>query len=115
MIGVWLQQNWELLKRGRKVMLPISAPHPSRLGFHRPAMAEAAGQVADWVKPLPDGSRLHLHEYNNGVLVAHRDRIDPERGAFEAINHFFSESQTGKAALCTMGILTACAILKRSG
>ena len=70
--------------------------HLRSSGFEVPPIAEPVGQSANWVLSLTDGSRLHVHEYANGVLVAHRDETDPKRGPLHAAWHWATESKSGK-------------------
>lgn len=95
----WIKQNWSSFSRGEKVHVPESMPKPWHSGFTQPPLADPVGQSRDWVLPLNDESRLHVHEYEDGVLVAHRDEIDPDQGPIEAASHFFKESLFGKIIL----------------
>lgn len=85
---VWMRAVWPALVAGRRVLVPASLPHPGSSGFRTPWLAEPAGQAADWVLSLEDGSRLHVHEFANGALVAHRDATDPKRGPIHAALHW---------------------------
>jgi hypothetical protein len=66
--------------------------------------------MADWVAPLSDGSRLHLHEMPDGHLVAHRDRFDPGRGPLAAGAHVLTETRVG-SALSVAGMVYSAARL----
>lgn len=92
----FIQTSWPQLSAGGRVPVPPSLLHPRWSGFEIPPLAEPVGQAADWVVSLDDGSRLHVHEYANGALVAHRDEIDPKRGPVHALWHWATESTSGK-------------------
>lgn len=108
---LWLRQNWVALRRGAHVAVEGGwyLPHPSTAGFTRPPLAEGVGQVADWVVSCADGSRIHVHEFADGRLVAHRDATDPALGPVQAVNHWWSESKSGRqaAGLVTAGLVLA--------
>jgi ketosteroid isomerase-like protein len=89
---------WPLLKAGEKVQVPFSLPHPSVSGFDCPDLAEDVGQSTDWVASFRDGSRVHLHEFTDGRIVAHRDKVDPARGPLDAVWHWFTEARSGQIA-----------------
>lgn len=95
--GPWIDAAWPALSRGARVRVS-GLPHPIDAGFVRPALSRDVGQVADYVAPLPDGSRLHVHEMPDGELVAHRDRFDPARGPLHAAAHAFLETAPGRVA-----------------
>jgi hypothetical protein len=42
-----------------------------------------------------DGSRIHVHEFPDGRLVAHRDRYDPDAGFGHAVAHLLTETFVG--------------------
>lgn len=109
----WLQAAWPALARGQRVEVPRFLPHPGRSGFERPPLAEPAGQVADWVVSVTDGSRVHLHEFADGTLVAHRDETDPKRGVAEAMWHWATESTTGQLFVGGAVILGVVKLLER--
>lgn len=94
----WLAAAWPSLVRGAHVALPPELPHPRAMGWRIPRAAVKVGQVTDWVQSLPDGSRLHVHEFPDGRLVCHRDRWDPSRGALHAVAHVLGETPTGRVA-----------------
>lgn len=93
----FMSAAWPSLIRKGRVCVPAGLPHPSLAGFERPWLAEPAGQVADWTYSLPDGSRLHAHEYEDGGLVVHRDALDPNQGIARAAGHLVSETSLGRA------------------
>ena len=95
----WLLVAWPALVGRRRIRLPAFLPHPRAVGFTEPALADPAGQVRDFVRSLPDGSRLHVHEMKGGALVLHRDRTDPARGAGAAAWHWASEAGSARVAL----------------
>lgn len=76
--------------------LSPSLPDPRIAGFRPESLAENVGQVRDWVRPCPDGSRLHLHQMGDGSLWLHRDRIDPGRGVVPALLHIVTETKFGQ-------------------
>jgi len=97
----WVLALWPSLVVGGRAVVPDALPHPRDAGFRRPRLAERVGQVADWVHPLSDGSRLHVHEFVDGRLVLHRDRFDP-RG-LSAVVHWFAESRKGRSLAVYLG------------
>ena len=88
---------WDDLRAGERACAPAELPHPTAAGFKKTRLASGVGQVADWVHPLSDGSRLHAHEFADGRVVVHRDRLDPGRGPVAACAHWFSECPEGRA------------------
>lgn len=105
--SAWLASSWPYLRTGAKLPVPRDLPHPRTVGFARPRLAEPRGQVADWVMSLGDGSRLHAHEYANGVIVAHRDAVDPARGPVAAAWHFLREARAGRAVMAVGAVVGA--------
>lgn len=103
----WLIHMWNHLRRGKKIIAPQYLLHPCHAGFARTGLAEPIGQMSDWVLSLKDGSRIHIHEYRDGTLRVHRDRIDPSRGPIEAATHWFTESPSGQ--LVGMGLAATAA------
>lgn len=96
----WLLVWWQALCAGRRVRVPRSLGHPERVGFRRTSLAEPAGQDADYVLSLRDGSRLHVHAFAaSRSFVLHRDRTDPARGMGAAAWHWTSESGSARVAL----------------
>lgn len=89
----WLP--WGELRRGAKVPVPTNLPHPKEIGFTYTTWAKDVGEVANWVRSLRDGSRLHVHEFADGTLVVHRDAIDPARGPVVATFHWLGETPEG--------------------
>jgi hypothetical protein len=94
----WFRAVEPTLRSGGEVIVPDGMPAPSEVGFVR-TLGEPMGQVKDWAYAMPDGSRIHLHEMKDGVLVAHLDVIDPGRGPVRALRHWATESASGRAAL----------------
>ena len=93
----WLSGVWSALLAGQHITVPTDLPHPETTGFHTPRMALKVGQIADWVMSCPnDGSRVHLHEFADGRLVAHRDCTDPGRSPIHAMWHVATETPTGR-------------------
>lgn len=93
----WLANVWPALVAGQQVEVPTQLPHPSKVGFEKCKRAEPCGQVADWVFSVDDGARLHVHEFADGRLVVHRDRIDPALSAGHAVWHWLREARSGKS------------------
>lgn len=100
----WIRNNYSALKGGACLQAPWWLAHPSRSGFERPEIAEPVGQKDNWVASVDDGSRVHLHEYADGRIVAHRDPTDPARGPISALWHWLTESRSGKTALIVGGL-----------
>lgn len=108
----WLNRNYTSLWNGARLRVPSHLGHPKWSGFSFTAFAEPAGQVADWVASLRNGSRVHIHEFANGALVAHVDRIDPQRGPLEALAHWVTESWSGRLAVAGVVAVLAARVLK---
>ncbi|MCA9559848.1 MAG: hypothetical protein KC583_14970 [Myxococcales bacterium] len=104
----WITQVWTDLVRRKQVRVPAHLGHPRHAGFNRPPLAEPVGQIDDWVLPLRGGSRVHIHEFANGRLIAHLDRIDPERGPVQALAHWLTETRSGAVAIT--GVLVYLAV-----
>ncbi len=113
--GEWLGLAWEHLVAGRHLEVPHWLPHPTAAGFTRETLAMAAGQSADWVLPLDDESRLHVHEFSDGHLVAHRDKIDPNRSLMHAVAHIAWETEIGNVALAVCILALGARLLGPSG
>ena len=94
---------WAELCDGEKVEVPSDLPHPSVAGFKPTRLASYVGQRADYACPLSDG-RLHAHEYADGSVVLHRDRLDPSRGLATATVHWLSECPEGHVALVLLAM-----------
>lgn len=95
----WISMHWRELLAGTRVPVPAWLGHPEGAGFRRIGWSTPAGQVADWGLSFTDGSRLHVHEFADGRLVAHRDKHDPDAGLEHRLRHFFEETEIGRAAL----------------
>jgi hypothetical protein len=95
----FVAERWPSLARGGRACAPRELTHPSESGFDRASIAEACGQASDWVRALPDGSRLHAHEFPDGSIVVHRDEHDPGRGLVAAARHLFGETRVGRPLL----------------
>jgi hypothetical protein len=101
----WLP--WQELRAGKHVRVPDDLPHPSCAGFEYTRLASRVGQSCDWACSLPDGSRLHAHEYPDHHVEVHRDKLDPAHGAGTAVVHWMAEAREGQllAFALTMGLL----------
>jgi hypothetical protein len=89
----WLSANREDLGVGAKVNVPSYLPHPQYAGFSKELVATPEGQVANWTLSVPaDGSRIHVHEFADGRLVAHRDRYDPNHSLGNLVAHLLFET-----------------------
>lgn len=95
----WIRENWVALVRGAKLSVPPSLVHPALVGFKQVRAALPLGQVADWALPLPDGSRVHIHQMKDGAFVAHRDVHDPDLGPLSLIKHLWHDTPFGVLAL----------------
>lgn len=101
-LAAWITSNWPALVRGDKIEVPPWLPRPPESGFREVEIAMPAGQVRDWAVRVSDGSRVHVHEYPDGRLVAHRDRYDPDRGLGSTISHLWSETPWGAVAILAL-------------
>ena len=98
----WLNSVWPTLEARGHLPVPPVLPHPGAAGFAQPLFAEPQGQVRDYVYSVADGSRVHLHEYADGAMVAHRDASDPHQGVLPALRHLAFETVLGRTALLTL-------------
>jgi hypothetical protein len=96
---MWIGENWDELEARKKLTVPSWFPHPATVGFKQESITTPAGQCRDWVLPLSDESRIHVHEFEDGRLVAHRDKYDPNSSPLNAIAHFVHETEIGRSAL----------------
>ncbi len=103
----WLHANWTQLAAGAKLQAPAHLPHPRYAGFARESLASPEGQVVDWVLPVTDGSRIHVHECSDGRLVAHRDQYDPNRSAGHLLAHLVLETALVPVTLLILGVIFA--------
>lgn len=91
---------WRALRAGKRVTMKV---HPSSVGFVREhGLTERRGQVEDWTRSLPDGSRLHAHVMPDGSVVVHRDRWDPARGPVSRVAHVALETTAGRVGLALL-------------
>lgn len=107
----WFEAVEPTLRAGHEAHVPKELPHPSEVGFTRPWIAEPWGQKDDWVCSLSDGSRIHVHEFDD-ALIAHIDPHDPAKGPGTALLHWTTESASGRMFLFTTSLW---AILKFLG
>ncbi len=90
----WFEQNIPALQNGNHLVIPHELPHPSDVGFKHIRLAESVGQTRDWGWSLPTGSRVHVHEFDDGHMRAHLDRYDPDRSFGHWLAHGIYESKT---------------------
>ena len=105
----WFREHRDVLSGGEEHEIPVppDLPHPSRSGFTPTSLAEAVGQVHDWALPISDGSRLHVHEFEDGSMSVHRDATDPSRGLTSAVWHWVTESRSGRIIVVAGVVLFA--------
>jgi hypothetical protein len=95
----WINSQWSDLQGGKKVTAPGWLPTPRESGFQPIPIASPEGQCADWGLSLTDGSRVHVHQFNDGRRVVHRDRFDPDQGILRGVAHLLTETWVGPVAL----------------
>ena len=96
----WLEHCWGHLEAGAWLRINSAVlPHPALAGFSKLSIAEPNGQQSDWVWRLDDGSRIHVHEHEDGSLIAHRDQYDPAHSAAYLVKHVALETTAGQIAL----------------
>ena|ERR1041385_2499567 len=91
----WTSAHWQELSSGGKLAVSPWLTHPRLAGFYPIDIATPEGQSLDWGLSLTDGSRIHVHEFSDGTLVAHRDRFDPQRGLGPMLAHLLTETFVG--------------------
>lgn len=99
----WVGTSLPTVDADARVPVPFYLPHPSASGFVTPALAEPAGQVADYVLALPDGTRVHVHDMGADGLLAHRE-TDPGRSLIAAVVHVATETKLGRICLVVGGL-----------
>ena len=109
---LWIRRAWSALEKGHKVSAPSQLPHPSVAGFRPLAFAQLSGQCRDWTLPLDDGSRIHIHEFEDARLLVHRDRFDPDQNLASLARHLFFETWFGLAVM-GLGVVLAARELSR--
>jgi hypothetical protein len=105
---VWIP--WEDLCDGREVEVPPVLPPPPEAGFRPTRLAKYVGQTRDWAHPLLDGARLHAHEWADGAVSVHRDRVDPARDPARAAVHWLAETPEGNGAAWVLAVAAAAAL-----
>jgi hypothetical protein len=88
--GEYLRRAWPLFLKGQRVNVPQELRSTVRT-LRVPRVAKNVGQSGNYVLPCTDGSRIHVHEYADGRLVAHRDRTDPGRSPLHAVWHLLTD------------------------
>lgn len=117
--GTFLAEAWPRIVGGEKVLVPEALAAPVEVGFTKTRLAASVGQATDWAMRLEDGSRLHVHGFDDGKYVIHRDRIDPSRGPVKAVQHWIAdcgaECRTGKivASGALLAGVTAAVLLRK--
>lgn len=101
---------WALLARGERIAVSASPEQLEAAGFRRFSMAMSVGQIANWALPLTDRSRLHIHQFENGAMVVHRDKHDPGLGPLDLAAHLLTETFVGPV-LGVAGVLMLAASL----
>jgi len=79
--------------------VPKSLTPPEDVGCLPTRLAAYVGKQENWVLPLPDHSRLHIHGFHahDGThFEVHRDKLDPARGPLSALWHWFTETPEGQ-------------------
>lgn len=95
----WIQSNWKSLKSGKKISAPTWLGHPSYAGFRQIDLAARQEQCRDWGLSFDDGSRVHVHEFEDGRLLVHRDRYDPAKSLGSLFAHLLGETVLGPVLL----------------
>lgn len=109
----WIRNNFFRFVNGEWLQVPEYLPHPEYAGFAQIGIAENHGQINNYAVSFADGSRLHIHEYQDGRLVAHRDKYDPDKGVINTALHFFTETNVGKVAgICLIVAAIGTALIK---
>ena len=94
-----MHENWTALVDGKRVEVNGYLPHPQNAGFDQEEFAEDVGQRLNRVLAINDGSRIHVHEFDEGRMVAHRDRWDPRHSGVNMLKHVAMETTFGKIAM----------------
>lgn len=86
---------------------------PEAYGFEEEEVAWNVGQINNWVLPLDDGSRLHIHQFEGWRYVIHRDAFDPRRSPISTLLHLLFETPPGKVLVAGGVLYTAVRVLIR--
>lgn len=108
----WVNNNYNYFLNGcnYELEVPRYLPHPLNSEFKEINIAENVGQAHNYGLSLSDSSRIHIHEYPNGALIAHRDNYDPDASVISKALHLVTESPTAKLGLF-FGIVSLIAII----
>lgn len=98
-ISPWDLVTERVVAAGFHVEVPVSdaVSHPVAAGF-APGRGKPAGQRADYRRPLPDGSEIHVREYDDCYGV-HRDRRSAENRLGHLTRDVPLETAAGATAL----------------
>ena len=110
--STFLHHALPALRQGKSVDVS-TLPHPRAEGWLVPKTAMRVGQLHDWVQALPDGSRLHVHEFSSGRRLVHRDRWNPARSPVHALVHVATETAVGRTATGLAALGTIARLLLR--
>ena len=101
----FIKNNSSKLARGERVLLPIWFKNLSQIGFTEESFSQPVGQIKDYVLSNKDGSRFHVHEFEDGSLVIHLDKFDPNKDLSSLIKHLIQETWIAPLVLAFLGLI----------
>lgn len=110
---IWIRTiryDWSALVRGEEITYyKNQLPHPEDSGLKKLIFAEPHGQKADYAVSFDDGSRAHIHEFEDRYVI-HRDKYDPGKGFSSTVKHIMYETRTSTQIFAAVG-MTCCLIV----
>lgn len=100
----FIRNNYSKLLKGETVILPDFFRDMGRHGFKEAYFSQPAGQIKDYVRSNPDGSRFHVHEFEGGRRTMHLDKYDPDKNLPNLLKHLFQETWIAPAILVFLGL-----------
>lgn len=104
-LNYFLSINYSKLQAGEHIALPLWVNNLTQLGFKEVFISQPAGQIKDYVLSLKNGSRLHVHEFQDGSRKVHLDKHDPDKNAESLWKHLLEETWIAPALLAVFGLI----------
>jgi len=104
-LNYFLNINYSKLQEGEHIALPVWMNNLVLFGFKEVFISQPAGQIKDYVLSLKNGSRLHVHEFEDGSRKIHLDKHDPDKNAESMWRHLLEETWIAPAILALVGLI----------
>lgn len=101
----FIRRNYSKLVKGEEVLLPAGFKNLSQFGFKEEYIAQPVGQIKNYVLSNSNGSRYHVHEFEDGRQVIHLDKYDPNKDLPNLIKHLFKETWIAPAICLFFGLI----------